>query len=213
MMICRATVSKQEEEAHCEVESPHPGFLLAQDTCYVGTIKGIGRIYQQTAIDTHGSYGFAKVYRKKTALTAADLLNDRVLPFYDQYSIRVHRILTDNGPEFCGRQDSHPYELFLHLSGIGHTRTKVRKPQTNGAVERLHQTSQNEFYQMAFRKKLYHTLEEIQTDLDSFMDYYNNQRTHQGRYCQGGTPFQTFFDGLKFYQQYVYENLEIGEAA
>jgi transposase InsO family protein len=205
--------AKQEKEAHGEVESPHPGFLLAQDTCYVGTIKGIGRIYQQTAIDTHGSHGFAKVYREKTALTAADLLNDRVLPFYDQHGIRVHRVLTDNGPELCGRQDSHPYELFLHLSGIEHTRTKVRKPQTNGAVERLHQTIQNEFYQVAFRKKLYHSLEEIQADLDGFMDYYNNERTNQGRYCQGRTPFQTFTDGLEIYQQYVYEILENGEAA
>ncbi len=147
--------AKQEKEAHGEVESPHPGFLVAQDTCYVGIIKGIGRIYQQTAIDTHGSHGFAKVYREKTALTAADLLNDRVLPFYDHHGIRVYRVLTDNGPELCGRQDSHPYELFLHLNDIEHTRTKVRHPQTNGAVERLHQTIQNEFYEVAFRKKLY----------------------------------------------------------
>ena len=186
---------------------------MAQDTCYVGIIKGIGRIYQQTGIDTHASRGFAKVYREKTALTAADLLNDKVLPFYDQHGIRVQRVLTDNGPELCGRQDSHPYELFLHLNGIEHTRTKVRHPQTNGAVERLHQTIQNEFYQVAFRKKLYHTLEEIQADLDAFMDHYNNERTNQGRYCQGRTPFQTFLDGLELYQQYVYENLDFEEAA
>ncbi len=205
--------AKQEKEAHGEVESPHPGFLVAQDTCYVGIIKGIGRIYQQTAIDTHGSHGFAKVYREKTALTAADLLNDRVLPFYDHHGIRVHRVLTDNGPELCGRQDSHPYELFLHLNDIEHTRTKVRHPQTNGAVERLHQTIQNEFYEVAFRKKLYRTLDEIQADLDAFMTYYNTERTHQGRYCQGRTPFQTFTDGLELYQKHVHEGIEIEDAA
>lgn len=205
--------AKQEKEAHGEVESPHPGFLVAQDTCYVGIIKGIGRIYQQTAIDTHGSHGFAKVYREKTALTAADLLNDRVLPFYDHHGIRVHRVLTDNGPELCGRQDSHPYELFLHLNDIEHTRTKVRHPQTNGAVERLHQTIQNEFYEVAFRKKLYRTLDEIQADLDAFMNYYNTERTHQGRYCQGRTPFQTFNDGLELYQKHVHEGIEIDDAA
>ncbi len=205
--------AKQEKEAHGEVESPHPGFLVAQDTCYVGIIKGIGRIYQQTAIDTHGSHGFAKVYREKTALTAADLLNDRVLPFYDHHGIRVHRVLTDNGPELCGRQDSHPYELFLHLNDIEHTRTKVRHPQTNGAVERLHQTIQNEFYEVAFRKKLYRTLDEIQADLDAFMTYYNTERTHQGRYCQGRTPFQTFTDGLELYQRHVHEGIEIDDAA
>jgi transposase InsO family protein len=205
--------AKEEKEAYGEVESPHPGFLLAQDTCYVGTIKGIGRIYQQTAIDTHSNVGFAKVYREKTALTAADLLNDKVLPFFDGHSIRVHRVLTDNGPELCGRQDSHPYELFLHLNEIEHTRTRVRRPQTNGAVERLHQTIQDEYYQVAFRKKLYHTIEEIQADLDAFMEQYNTERTNQGRYCQGRTPLQTFMDGLNLYQRHVYEGLETDEAA
>jgi len=182
--------AKEEKQAHGEVESPHPGFLVAQDTYYVGTIKGIGRIYQQTGIDTHSNLGFAKVYRDKTALTAADLLNDKVLPLFDEHGIRVLRVLTDNGTEYRGRQDNHPYELFLHLSDIEHTRTKVRRPQTNGSVERLNQTIQDEFYQVAFRKKLYQTLEEIQADLDDFMATYNNERTNQGKYCQGRTPFK-----------------------
>lgn len=205
--------AKEKKAAHGEVESPHPGFLAAQDTCYVGTIKGIGRIYQQTAIDTHSNNGFAKVYREKTALTAADLMNDKILPFYDGHGIRVLRVLTDNGKEYCGRLATHSYELFLHLNGIEHTRTRVRRPQTNGSVERLNQTIQNEFYQVAFRKKLYHTLEEIQADLDAFMDYYNTQRTNQGRYCQGRTPLQTFLEGLELYKKHVYEGLEIEEAA
>jgi transposase InsO family protein len=206
-------VAKKEKETYGEVESPHPGFLLAQDTCYIGTIKGIGRIYQQTGIDTHCNVGFAKTYREKTALTAADLLNDKVLPFFDEHGIRVHRVLTDNGAELCGRKDSHPYELFLHLNDIEHTRTRVRRPQTNGAVERLNQTIQDEFYQVAFRKKLYHSIEEIQTDLDAFMNYYNTERTNQGRYCQGRTPFQTFLEGLELYQKHVYESIENSEAA
>jgi len=205
--------AKEEKEAHGEIESPHSGFLLAQDTCYVGTIKGIGRIYQQTAIDTHANVGFAKVYREKTALTAADLLNDKVLPFFDGHGIRVLRVLTDNGGELCGRKDSHPYELFLHINDIEHTRTKVGCPQTNGAVERLHQTIQNEFYQVAFRKKRYRSLEEIQADLDVLMDQYNTERTNQGRYCQGRTPFRTFLEGLELYQQHFYEEVENKEAA
>ena len=186
---------------------------MAQDTCYVETIKCVGRIYQQTAIDTHSNVGFAKVYREKTAITAADLLNDRVLPFFDGHGLRVLRVLTDNGPELCGRLDSHPYELFLHLNDIEHTRTRVRHPQTNGAVERLHQTIENEFYQVAFRKKLYRTIEEIQADLDLFMDGYNADRTNQGKYCQGRTPMQTFLDGLPFYHQHVFEEVEKLDAA
>jgi transposase InsO family protein len=200
--------AKEEEEVYGEVESPHPAFLLAQDTCYIGTIKGVGRIYQQTGIDTHCNLGFAKLYTERTSLTAADFLNDKVLPFFDEQGMRVLRVLTDNGVEYCGRQDVHSYELYLHLNGIEHTRTRVRRPQTNGSVERLNQTVQDEFYSVAFRKKLYRTVEEIQTDLDEFMVYYNNQRTNQGRYCQGRTPMQTFNDGKGLYQKYVHDAVD-----
>ena len=205
--------AKEEKEAHGEIETPHPGFLLGQDTYYVGYIKGIGKIYQQTAIDTHSNVGFAKVYSDKTALVAADFLNNKVLPFFDAQNMALLRILTDRGTEYCGRTETHPYQLFLHLSGIEHSRTKVRHPQTNGSTERLNQTIQNEFYKVAFRKKLYKSIEEIQSDLDSFMQYYNNDRTNQGKHCQGRTPMQTFEDGRPLYQQYVFENSEEGKTA
>ena len=205
--------AKEEKEAHGEIETPHPGFLLGQDTYYVGYIKGVGKIYQQTAIDTHSNVGFAKVYSDKTALVAADFLNNKVLPFFDAQNMALLRILTDRGTEYCGRTETHPYQLFLHLSGIEHSRTKVRHPQTNGSTERLNQTIQNEFYKVAFRKKLYKSIEEIQSDLDSFMQYYNNDRTNQGKHCQGRTPMQTFNDGRPLYQQYVFENSEEGKTA
>jgi transposase InsO family protein len=205
--------AKEEREAHGEVESLHPGFLVAQDTCYVGYIKGVGKIYQQTGIDTHSNTGFAKLYSEKTSLTAADFLNDRILPFFDEQGIKVLRMLTDNGMEYCGRQESHPYELFLHLNDIEHTRIKVRHPQTNGAVEKLNQTIQEEFYKVAFRKKLYRSLEDIQDDLDEFMTWYNTERTNQGRYCKGKTPLQTLTEGIALYDQYVYDILEGKEAA
>jgi transposase InsO family protein len=205
--------AKETREIHGEVESPHPGFLLAQDTCYIGYIKGVGKIYQQTGIDTHSNIGFAKIYLEKTSLVAADFLNDKVLPFFDEYGIKVLRLLSDNGAEYCGRPESHPYELFLHLNEIEHTKIKIRHPQTNGSVERLNQTVQEEFYKVAFRKKLYRTIEEIQADLDEFMAWYNNERTNQGRYCQGRTPVQTLVDGLALYNEFVYDNFEGREAA
>lgn len=205
--------AREEKEAHGEIESPHPGFLLGQDTCYIGYIKGVGKIYQQTGIDIHSNVGFAKVYPEKTALTAADFLNDKVLPFYDAQGMSLLRILTDRGTEYCGRIETHPYQLFLHLNGIEHSKTKVRHPQTNGSAERLNQIVQNEFYQVAFRKKIYASLEEIQADLDDFMKDYNNERTNQGKYCQGRTPMQTFLEGKPLYQKYVFENKPEGKEA
>lgn len=198
--------AKEEKAAHGEIETPHPGFLLGQDTCYIGYIKGVGKIYQQTAIDTHSNVGFAKVYQDKTALAATDFLNDRVLPFFDAENMSLLRILTDRGTEYCGRIENHPYQLFLHLNSIEHSKTKVRHPQTNGSTERLNQIIQNEFYKVAFRKKLYKTIAEIQLDLDEFMHRYNNARTNQGKHCLGRTPMQTFQEGRPLYQQYVFEN-------
>jgi transposase InsO family protein len=197
--------AKEEKEAHGEIETIHPGFLLGQDTYYVGYIKGVGKIYQQTGIDTYSNVGFAKVYLDKTALTAADFLNDQVLPFFDSHGIRLLRTLTDRGTEYCGDENAHPYQLFMHLANIEHSRTKVRHPQTNGCTERLNQIIQDEFYAVAFRKKLYTSLSEIQADLDEWLKEYNELRTNQGKRCQGRTPMETFLEGLPLYQQYVFE--------
>lgn len=184
-----------------EVETHHPGYLVGQDTYYVGYIKGVGRIYQQTVIDTYSAVAFAKLYLAKVPVTAADCLNDRVLPFFEEQGIPVLRMLTDRGTEYCGREDQHPYELYLQLNEIEHSKTKAQHPQTNGITERFNQTVQNEFYRIAFRKKVYRSLEEVQSDLDSWMYGYNHERTHQGKRCQGRTPMQTFLDSLHLAQE------------
>src|SRR2546421_4455078 len=187
--------ARQHNEAHGEFESECPGYCGAQDTFYVGTLKGVGRFYQQTFIDTYSKVAFAELYDRKTPITAADLLNDRVVPFYDEHGIRLCRVLTDRGTEFCGRE-SHEYELYLAVEDIDHSRTKAKSPQTNGICERFHRTLLDEFYRVAFRKKIYRTIEELQTDLDAWLVDYNEQRPHQGRWCFGKTPMQTFLDAL-----------------
>jgi transposase InsO family protein len=188
--------AKTEKEAHGEFESEHPGYCGAQDTFYVGNMKGVGRIYQQTFIDTYAKVGFAKLYDRKTPITAADLLNDRVLPFFDSHEIKLLRVLTDRGSEDCGNPERHEYELYLAIEDIDHSRTKTKSPQTNGICERFHKTLLNEFYRVAFRKKLYRTIEELQIDLDLWVRDYNEQRPHQGRWCFGKTPIQTFLDAI-----------------
>jgi transposase InsO family protein len=188
--------AKQDKEAHGEFDSECPGYCVAQDTFYVGTLKGVGRVYQQTVIDTYSKLGFAKLYDQKTPITAADTLNDRVLPFFEEHEIRVSRVLTDRGTEYCGIPQSHPYELYLAVENIDHTRTKAKSPQTNGICERFNKTILQEFYQVALRRKLYRSTAELQADLDAWMRDYNTIRTHQGRWCYGKTPMQTFIDTL-----------------
>ena len=142
---------KEKQEAHGEIETEHLGYLGSQDTYYVGNIKGVGRIYQQTFIDTYSRVTFAKLYTSKHAVTAADILNDRLLPFFEENDIPLLRILTDRGTEYKGAP-GHEYELYLDLEGIDHSKTQVRHPQSNGICERLHRTMQEEFYSVAFRK-------------------------------------------------------------
>ena len=187
---------KHDDEACGEIETHHPGYLGSQDTFYVGTLKGVGRVYQQTFVDTYSKIAHCKLYTTKTPITAADLLNERVLPMFEEHQVPLLRILTDRGTEYCGKLEAHDYQLFLAINDIDHTKTKVKSPQTNGICERFHKTVLNEFYQVAFRKKIYNSIDELQIDLDNWIDYYNNQRTHQGKMCCGRTPMETFTDGL-----------------
>jgi transposase InsO family protein len=188
--------ARVEKEAHGEIETLHPGYLGTQDTYYVSTIKSVGRIYQQTFLDTYAKVAFAKLYDRKNALVAADLLNDRVLPFFEEHEIPLLRVLTERSTEHCGQREHHEYELYLAVENIDHSRTKARHPQTNGICERFHRTIQEEFYATAFRKKLYTRLEELQANLDDWLAEYNRTRPQSGKYCYGRTPMQTFLDSV-----------------
>ena len=148
---------KNNQEAHGEIETAHPGYLGCQDTYYVGNFKGIGKVYGQTYIDSYSRVADAKLYTEKTAITSADMLNDRILPWYEEQEIPILRIITDRGTEYKGKLEHHAYDT-------------------------------------AMRKKIYSSLEELQGDLDSWLYYYNHERSHSGKYCYGKTPMQTFRD-------------------
>lgn len=194
---------RDDDAAYGEIETAHPGYLGSQDTFYVGTIKGVGRIYQQTFVDTYSKWATAKLYTTKTPITAADLLNDRVLPYFESQGMGIIRILTDRGTEYCGKAETHDYQLYLAVNDIEHTKTKAAHPQTNGICERFHKTILQEFYQITFRKKIYRSIEELQQDLDEWLWYYNNERTHQGKMCCGRTPLQTLIDGKEVWRNKI----------
>ncbi|WP_265411101.1 IS481 family transposase [Actinobacillus pleuropneumoniae] len=192
---------KEDDISSGEIETAHPGYLGSQDTFYVGNLKGVGRIYQQTFVDTYSKVAFAKLYTMKTAIAAADMLNDKVLPFFEAQGLPMLRILTDRGSEYCGKVENHDYELYLAINDIEHTKTKVKHPQTNGICERFHKTILQEFYQVAFRKKIYTDLATLQADLDEWLMYYNHHRTHQGKVCCGRTPMATLLDGKRIWAE------------
>jgi transposase InsO family protein len=196
-------VAMIEKENPCfrerHVESSRPGELLAQDTIYVGHLKGVGKVYLQAVVGTYGSYAFGFLHISKLPECAIAVLHNDVLPFYRRTGIAVSVVLTDNGREFCGT-DTHPYELYLTLNDIEHSRTKVRRPQTNGFVERFNRTVLDEFCRIAFRQKFYDSVQELQADLDAWLIHYNTERPHRGYRNMGRRPLDTINDYLKCLQ-------------
>jgi len=190
------------------VFSRYPGYLLCQDTFEVGCIKGVGKIYMQAVVDTYGSFGFAKLYTSKMPTTAADIMIDRVIPFYRAFDIPIRRMLTDNGGEFCGKGFKHDYELVLQIFGIEHKRIRVGMPQTNGFVERFNRTVLEEFFCVAFRKKWYTTLEELQQDLDTYLWHYNFQRPHLGYKLKGKRPIEVLLDKTTCPKRLTYDRID-----
>jgi transposase InsO family protein len=172
------------------VESSAPGELLCQDTFYVGQLKGVGKVYLQAVVDTYGSFAFAYLHTGKLPEHAVALLHNDVLPQYEDWSIPLGAILTDNGREYCGTQ-AHPYELYLALNDIEHRKTKVRRPQTNGFVERFNRTVLDEFFRETFRSTYYRSIEALQKDLDKWLRHYNHERPHQGYRNMGKRPIDT----------------------
>lgn len=178
------------------IEAPHTGSLVAVDTFFVGALKGVGKVYLQTAIDCHSRYAWARLYAAKLPVTAVHLMNNDVIPTFEAKEAKIDVVLSDNGREFCGRPDQHPYELFLQLEDIEHRTTKVKRPQSNGIVERLHRTLLDEHFRIEGRKTWFETIDEMQAVLDDYLVGYNTRRPHQGRGMNRRTPASAFIEGL-----------------
>jgi len=178
------------------IEAPHTGALVAVDTFFVGTLKGVGKLYLQTAIDCHSRHAWARLYPSKLPVTAVHLMNGDVIPTFEAHEAKIETVLSDNGREFCGRPDQHPYELFLQLEDIAHRTTRVKRPQSNGIIERFHRTLLDEHFRVEGRRTWFESIEEMQVVLDDYLVGYNTRRPHQGRGMNGRTPLQAFTQGL-----------------
>ncbi len=169
------------------VESSRPGELLSLD---MGYLKGIGKVYLHAVVGTFSSYAFGFLYNGKQAECAATLLHNDVLPFYTEQNLKINAILTDNCPEFCGTPQ-HPFEMYLALNQIAHRRTIVRRPRTNGFIERFNRTVLDEFFRVKFREKFHESVDSLQIDLDVWFRLFKTERPHRGYRIQGRTPLQS----------------------
>ncbi|HKV43920.1 MAG TPA: IS481 family transposase [bacterium] len=172
---------------HPHVDAQRPGALVCMDACYVGKLKGVGKVWQLTACDAACSYAIATLVPRVTQATATAFLRTHVMPTYPRGGHQVRAVLTDGGPEFYGRFLTGCREL-----GIEHRRTKPRHAWTNGFVERLQGTILSELWRSAFRRTYYTSRAQLERDLQAYLRFYNRERPHQGYRLQGRTPATLF---------------------
>lgn len=186
--------SPEFRERHIEVH--HTGELVAMDTFFVGTLKGVGKVYMQWVLDCFSRHAWGRLYTHMLPISAVHVLNNDVLPFIESHGAKVKTILSDKGHEFCGRPDQHPYQLFLQLEEIEHRTTRVRRPQSNCFIERLYRTLLDEHFWIQGRSKWYESIDEMQADLDKFLDKIQPEATPPGSKMRGQTPYTVFLKGV-----------------
>lgn len=156
------------------------------DIKHIGVIRGYGKQYQFTAIDDATRKVFAKRYNRKDVKSAVEFLEN----VYKWSGGKIERVMVDNGLEFThhsssGRDD----HKFLRKAGeleVVVKFTKKRRPQTNGKVERVHRTFDEEFYFRHF----FVTPDELEKALEEYVWWYNNKRYHLG--IKGLTPEEKY---------------------
>jgi transposase InsO family protein len=149
------------------IQAPHKGSLVAIDTFFVGALKGIGKVYLQTAIDWNSRYAWAWLYTSKLPLTAVHLTNHDEIPTFEARDAQIETLLSDNGREFRGRPDQHPYELVLQLKEIDHRSMGIKRPQSNCIIQRFHRPLLDEHFRVEGHRTWFETLDEMHTVLDT----------------------------------------------
>jgi transposase InsO family protein len=112
------------------IKANFEGQLVAIDKFMVGNLNGIGKVYLQTVVDCYSRYAWGHLFRSKISVTAVHVLNERILPFFEERGAHIQTILSDNGREYRERPDHNPFELFLQLEEIEHRATQVRRCRT-----------------------------------------------------------------------------------
>jgi transposase InsO family protein len=177
------------------IGSDIPGEELFFDTFYVGQLKGVGKVWQLSAVDGASSFAIARVVAgDKTAAVMARFLATDVVPTVHQARLSLATATTDNGPEF-GRA----FGEACAVAGVRHHRIPPRSPNLNAFVERFQGTALHLHYRVAFRYRYYTSVETIDADLQAWLRFYNFERPHRGYRTKGRTPASIFFRGRPEY--------------
>jgi hypothetical protein len=183
--------------------TPYPGHSVFQESFFFCTIKNIGDdpgvsdVYVETAVDCNSHMAFAKICSARNAVNAADLLQTRVLPFFEHYGVVVERIFTPKTEEYNGLPPVHPFETLLITSHIEHQPIGMGGNTSNSLCEQFFHILQREFFTPALRKRFRQTIDMLQQDLDTFVEAYNSKRTSLETDTQDRPPLRVFLDAFE----------------
>jgi hypothetical protein len=159
----------------------------------VGDVPGMGCIFVETVVDRDSGIAFAKVYSAKNAMNAVDILSTRVIPFFEFHGITIREIHTHKTSEYCGLVPVHPFETFLATSDIQHLPINQPGQPYNYLCEQFYRFLQKDFFQPALRRKFQLSLDDLQRDLDTFVEAYNAARMKHAKETKSYTPPATKF--------------------
>jgi transposase InsO family protein len=161
-----------------------PGDLVALDSFYVGNLKGVGKVYQLTAVDTCARWAIVKLIIGPVHTADTIRFVDHVRKTMRRLGIPVGRVLTDNGPEYSGLA----FRDHLADIGIDHVRIPPRSPNHNAVCERFQGTMLQECWRPAFHRRHFHSLRQLQAEANAWLIRYNTRRRNHGDYMAGRRP-------------------------
>jgi transposase InsO family protein len=161
-----------------------PGELVCLDSFYVGNLKGVGKVYQLTAIDVFTRWAFVMVTLGPLDGTDTVRFVDRAIRHYRRHGIAVRAVLTDGGPEYR----ANAFVAHLLGKGLRHCRIPTRSPNHNAVVERFQGTLLDECWRPAFHRRRFTSTRQLQAEVDAWLIDYHHRRANHGDYMRGRTP-------------------------
>jgi transposase InsO family protein len=161
-----------------------PGDLVALDSFYIGNLKGVGKVYQLTAIDTATRWALVMIIwgTPDAAITARFV--EHVIRRYRRLGVRVRAVLTDNGPEYSASA----FTAAVAAKDLDHHRIPPRSPNHNAVCERFHGTALQECWRPAFHRRRFTSIRQLQAEIDAWLVHYNTRRRNHSDFMKGRTP-------------------------
>ncbi len=163
-----------------------PGELVCLDSFYIGKLKGVGKVYQLSAIDVFTRLAFVWLVVGTPDASVSMRFLERLLAHYRRHGVKVRAVLSDNGPEY----HASAFGAAVAAKGLTHVRIPPRSPNHNAVVERFHETILEECWRPAFHRRCFTSARQLQAEADAYLLTYNGRRRNHGDYIRGRTPHE-----------------------